>query len=682
MPSSLPTISVLRRSQPIKAVASLSLVMIFSLLISAAFLLLDLRERELNHAKGEIVSLSRILSEQTTRAFDGVALSMRGVRERLSDSIGRQLELNSYPVRLLLQSRIAGLPQVKSMFVVDRDGMVVNSSRKDFESPISVVNRDFFRHFAEVSDGDEIFISRPEMARLDRLWTFYICIPLFDGKGSFRGLLAAAINIEHFESLYESVSLELVSRIRLLNRQGRLMAGQHSDQPSLGKMFADESSLEEIKAVGRGDLVTSSYDAQGNRWLVGYRQVSKYPLIVSPSVNEDEALVPWRRTALLIGVGVGLVIVFLLATTAFVIFNLLGKERLEVALRESDARLRHMIRSVRDAILTVNSSGKLILFNVAAEQMFALRADDVLGKQIDEVLLRSQPKPLVLHFMRCLNEGWQSPSGFEHLSILSFAQGETEYPVELSLSTTTFHGDLLVTAVFRDLSERQRAEHELIETNRQLHELAAAQQNVREEERLRISRELHDELGQSLTGIKMEVSWLGGRLLASQPEMENKVSALKKLIDGSISATRRISSELRPLVLDDLGFSAAANWYVGQFAERTGISINLRLPEHDPENGSTIATTLFRILQESLTNIAKHAGAANVDVQLGFSDNHWHLSVKDDGAGFDDKAREHKGIGLIGMMERVRILGGAFNLTTGPGKGVLVEVRIPAERVG
>lgn len=681
MHSSMPTISVFRRSQSIKAVALLSLVMILSLVISSAFLLLDLHERALAHAKGEIASLSRILSEQTTRAFDGVALSMRGARERLSDDIGRNLELNSFPVRLLLQSRTPGLPQIKSMFVVDRDGMVVNSSRKDFQAPFSIAHRDFFRHAADVSDDETLLVSRPEQARLDGQWTFYTSLRLRDESGKFRGLLIAAINIEYFESLYESIRLDFVSQIMLLNRDGLLMAGQHSEQPKLGKKFIDDGPLAEIRGQKNGEQVITRYDAQGDRWFVGYHPVSKYPLIVSPSVNEEDALVPWRRIATAISVGVVLVIIFILMTTAFVILNLLGRERLEAALKESDAKLRHMVQSVRDAILTVDSSGKIILFNVAAERMFGLDTDEVLGKPIDEVLLLSQPKPLALNFMRYLNEGRQSQSGLELLRIISFVHEGAEYPVELSLSSTKFHGDVLLTAVFRDLSERQRAEHELIETNRQLHELAAAQQNVREEERLRISRELHDELGQSLTGIKMEVSWLGSRLLLAQPEMEKKVSSLKKLIDGSISAIRRISSELRPLVLDDLGFSAAANWYVAQFAERTGININLYLPERDPENGSTIATTLFRILQESLTNIAKHAGAENVDVQLGFSGNHWELSIRDDGAGFDDKLGERKGIGLIGMKERVQILGGAFNLTTAPGKGVLIDVRIPAELV-
>lgn len=679
MISPLPTISVLRRSQSVKAVVLLSLVMIFSLVIGSGFLLFDLHERELDHAKGEVASLSRILSEQTTRAFDGVSISLRAAQERLSDDIGSQLALDSTPVRLMLQARIAGLPQVKSMFLVDRNGMAVNSSRKEFKTAVSVAQRDFFRHFIDSAD-DEMFISRPERAMVDGQWTYYIAIRLVDDADQFKGVLVAAINIEYFESLYESIRLDFVSRIQLLNREGVLMAGQHRDQTMLGKTLIEPRHLVEINSRAEDGLVLTDFDSRGERWFVAYHLVNKYPLVVSPAVNEVDALVPWRRVALPIAGGVLLVIAFILLATALVILNLLRKEHLEAALKESDAKLRYMVQSVRDAILTVDSAGKVILFNVAAERMFALQASEVLGQPIEEVLLRSQPKALALNFMRYLNEGWQSPPGLAMLGIISLLDGEREFPVELSLSTTAFRGDVLITAVFRDLSERQRAEHELIETNRRLHALSAAQQNVREEERLRISRELHDELGQSLTGIRMEVSWLGSRLQAAQPELEKKVGSIKKLIDGSISAVRRISSELRPLVLDDLGFSAAANWYVTQFSERTGISVNLSLPEQDPENGSTTATTLFRILQESLTNIARHARAQNVDVRLVLSENHWQLSIQDDGAGFDEKTGKSTGIGLIGMKERVQILGGAFNLITAPGEGTRIEVRIPAEQ--
>jgi PAS domain S-box-containing protein len=669
---------MLRRSQSVKAVVLLSLAMIAALIIGSAILLVDLHTRELAHAKSEMASLSRILSEQTTRAFDGISLSIRAGQERLSDQVGQGLALDSEPVRLLLRARTSGLPQVKSIFVVDRDGMAVNSSRSDFASSFSVGHRDFFRHFIKATN-DEIFISRPERAQIDGEWTYYLAARLVDASGDFRGVLVAAINIEYFESLYESIRLDFVSRILLLNRDGILMAGQRQDKSLLGQAIVQPGLLEQIKDQPTAELVMTSFDAQGGRWYVAYQMVNGYPLMVSPAVNENDALIPWRRVALPMVGGVLLVVAFILLATGLLILGLLRKEHLETALKESDAKLRSMVQSVRDAILTVDSSGNVILFNVAAEKMFGLRANDVLGCKIEDVLSKSQPRALAQGFMRYLNEGRQSSSGLALLGLISLAQGGREFPVELSLSSTTFRGEILVTAVFRDLSERQRAEHELIETNRQLQALSAAQQNVREEERLRISRELHDELGQSLTGIRMEVSWLGSRLLAEQPELEKKVGAIKKLIDGSIASVRRISSELRPLVLDDLGFSAAANWYVKQFSERTGASVNLRLPEQDPENGSTIATALFRILQESLTNIARHANAGSVDIQLSLSENHWLLSVSDDGTGFDDKAAKHEGIGLIGMRERVQILGGAFNLTTAPGVGTRLEVRLPAK---
>lgn len=678
LPSIEPVKGLFRRSPAIKAVVLLSAAMVFALALATVLLLVDLQKRELTHAKGEIVSLGRVLAEQTTRAFDGVTLSMRGARERLSDDLGRNLDLSAVPVRLLLLARISGLPQVKSMFVVDRDGMVVNSSRKDFQAPFSVANRDFFRHFA-ADTKDELFISQPERARLDNQWTYYLSLKLLDSSGEFRGVLVSAMNIEYFESLYESISLDFVSQISLLNLDGLLMAGLPEAHGELGRAIANSAALAEIATQAEREWLSDNNDPAGERWFTSYHMVNNYPLVVSPAVNATAALGPWRRVAVPILVGVGFITCFILISTAWAIRSLHKQDDLESALKESDIKLRHMVQSVRDAIVTVDASGSIVLFNAAAERLFSLPMAETVGKSIGEVLLQSQPKSVALDFMRRIRELGTSPDGLIDITIVSLAKGDAEIPIELSLSGTIYRGEQLFTAVFRDLSERQKAEYELAETNRQLHALAAAQQNVREEERLRISRELHDELGQSLTGIKMEVSWLGSRLAAIEPTLEKKVVSIKNLIDEGIASIRRISSELRPLVLDDLGFSAAAKWYVAQFSGRTGINVDLRLSDNDPENGSAIATTLFRVLQESLTNIARHAGAAKVEIQLGFSENCWNLSVRDDGCGIDEARSSHVGIGLIGMKERVQILGGTFKLASTPGQGVLISVQIPAE---
>lgn len=667
-----------RQSQPVRALFALSLILFTAVVLGAGILLRDLRQSELAHAQAEIASLSRILAEQTTRAVDGMTLAMRGARDRLSDNIGQRLDLESAPIQFLLQSRIIDLPQVKSMFIVDRNGMVVNSSRRDLDAPFSVASRDFYRYF-QTPDAGDLYVSRPERARLDGQWTYYLAIPFLDAADRFRGLIVVAVNIGYFEELYQSIGLDSVSRILLLNRDGVVMASNSLDQERLGESIDEKSVIATTKQAPNGEAVVATQDEAGEHWYSAYRLVAKYPLIVSTSVKQREALIPWQRVAVSIAVSTAIAVIFMVFATFMIIMNLLRKERMALALRESDERLRYMVQSVRDAMLSIGASGKITLFNPAAERIFGLNGQDALGHDFSRILLEHQPRSLVWPLINYVNTGLASPPGSSILAIVSLMRAGVEFPVELSLSTSMFHGEPQVTVGLRDLSERQQAEYELVESNRQLQALSAALETVREEERSRISRELHDELGQALTGLRMEISWLGTRLQALQPEMENKVTSVKKLIDTTIASVRRISSELRPLVLDDLGFAAAASWYVDQYATRTGIAVHLTLPDRDPENGGAVATTLFRVLQESLTNIAKHAGASNVYVRLALVDNWWQLSIQDDGIGFDGEAQKPAGIGLAGMRERAQILGGSFALTAACGQGTLVEVRLPVE---
>ena len=447
-----------------------------------------------------------------------------------------------------------------------------------------------------------------------------------------------------------------------------------------GKAAGNVAALAELQGQADGGVVMVSEDSLDGKRFSAYRQVAKYPLLVSASVNEDEALTPWRRVVRPIAASTVLIILLVLATTFLMVRNLLRKGALESALKESDEQLRQMVQSVRDAIVTVNFAKRIVLFNAAAERMFGVRAEEAIGKAMEEVLSPCLQPLQRINLERYLAEGWHSPTGLALLRTVELQRAEQEFPVELSLSTTTFRGEILLTTVFRDLTERQRAERELLDTNRQLQELSASLQNVREEERTRIARELHDELGQLLTGIRMEVSWMGGRLLPEQRVLTDKVASIKGQIDQTVASVRRISSELRPLVLDDLGFAAAAGWYVDQFAERTGIPVALTLPDEDPEQGGAVATALFRVLQESLTNVARHAKARKIEVSFAFQGDCWFLSISDDGIGFVQNAGKRRGIGLVGMRERVQILGGRFSVTTGSNEGTFIEVVIPLEK--
>ncbi len=548
-----------QRSPSVSAVLSLAGVMVLATVLSTAGLLVELRKEELDHARGEVTTLARVLSEQTARTFDGVAMALRGARERLSDDVRARLDLDSAPVGFILQGRNAGLPHVKSIFVADSNGRGVNSSRADFIPRLDVSQRSFFRYFADGGDNP-LFGRHPAVARVAGRWPFYVSTRLAHPDGGFRGVLVAAINIGYFESIFEDVRLDFVSRIQLLNLDGALMAGKPNDGLELGKTPDKATDVTDLHAMAPGSLVEAREQFTDGVRLVAYRRAGDFPLAMRVAIDEYEALTPWRRLVRPIVGGVAVVLFFVLATAVLLARNLARKDALEA----------------------------------------------------------------------------------EHLT------------------------------------ERRRAEDELRESNRQLQSLSASLQNYREEERARIARELHDELGQLLTGIRMEVSWLGSRLLPEQQTLADKVATVKGQIDRTIATVRRISSELRPLALDDLGLSSAASWYVDQFSARTGLTIDLSLPDVDPERGDAVATALFRILQESLTNVARHAQAKKVDVRLAFENGVWSLSVSDDGVGFVPEPGKCDNIGLVGMRERAQNLGGRFAVTTKPGRGTRVDVDIPA----
>ena len=231
-----------------------------------------------------------------------------------------------------------------------------------------------------------------------------------------------------------------------------------------------------------------------------------------------------------------------------------------------------------------------------------------------------------------------------------------------------------------DVTDRKRAETRLRKALTQLHDLHRHVQAVREEERTRIAREIHDELGQSLTGIRMEVSFVRQRLA----KLEDRVSAeimigqteqVTQMVDDTIRTVRRIASELRPGVLDELGLAAAIEWLGQDFGRRCGI--DCIVSTEDMELDGTTATTVFRICQEALTNVARHAEATEVVVDLRLETRRLILTVADNGVGIrhqsDDSRRT---LGLLGMRERAELAGGTLKIDGG-GKGTIVELCIP-----
>ncbi|HZI54594.1 MAG TPA: PAS domain S-box protein, partial [Chitinophagaceae bacterium] len=232
-----------------------------------------------------------------------------------------------------------------------------------------------------------------------------------------------------------------------------------------------------------------------------------------------------------------------------------------------------------------------------------------------------------------------------------------------------------------NITEKHSAEEKLKESYEAIRTLTGYLQNVREEERLHISREIHDELGQLLTVLKMDVSWLNKRIEPDNIPVKEKLSEILTLVDTTVKSVRRIASELRPSLLDDLGLYAAMEWHLEEFERRSGITKELVIPETELELPDTLKIGIFRIFQESLTNVARHSGAKNVSVSLLQKDNQLILTIRDNGIGFEEEPMTtQKTLGLLGMKERSTMMGGQYKITSVKGEGTTVTVIVPLSK--
>jgi PAS domain S-box-containing protein len=378
----------------------------------------------------------------------------------------------------------------------------------------------------------------------------------------------------------------------------------------------------------------------------------------------------------------------------------LSRRELVARLSEAEEALRAIRSGEVDAIV-VNRQGE--------EKVFTLKGADhtyrVFVERMNEGAAVLSSDHTVLHcngrFARFLGAGLQSVIGSSMLDLVwpddhpkldvllrraaqRNCRGEIRLQsrkgaplsVHLSLNPLRLDSTRAVCLIASDLSEIKRAEQELRASSEQLRNLAAHLLSVREEERARISREVHDELGQSLTAVKMDLAWLAVRLPQRNGPMLKRIRSTRQLADSIIQSIRRISTELRPAVLD-LGLAAAVEWQVQEFQARSGVQCTVRLLTRE-EVASNASTAMFRIFQETLTNVARHAKATRAEVVLQKQRDRLVLLIRDNGRGFDQADPSlSKSLGLLGMRERAAILGGRVNISSAPGKGTTVTAWIP-----
>ncbi|MEP7083304.1 MAG: PAS domain-containing sensor histidine kinase [Betaproteobacteria bacterium] len=351
----------------------------------------------------------------------------------------------------------------------------------------------------------------------------------------------------------------------------------------------------------------------------------------------------------------------------------------ESALARSEARLRAILDSAMDAIITVDERQHIVLFNTAAEVVFRCPRDEAIGASLSWCIPNRFRAAHAAHIRKFgVDQDASRRMGAARL-VMGLRRDGEEFPIEASISYTSEEERRFYTVILRDVTARVKSDEALRRSQEEIQSLALAANQAREEEKRRIARELHDELGQSLTALKMDVGALRQSLGGADETITRKLDSMQQLLDSTVAAARRISSDLRPMMLDDLGLTAAADWLVQNFTSHTGVPCELVFSaDADLDLADPHGTAIFRVLQESLTNVARHAAATQVEVTLERTGNQVILSVRDNGSGIAPGSMNKQGsFGLTGQRERAYLLGGNLRIDSAPGEGTLVEFRIP-----
>lgn len=354
------------------------------------------------------------------------------------------------------------------------------------------------------------------------------------------------------------------------------------------------------------------------------------------------------------------------------------------ALRDSEIRFRSVTQSANAAIVSADTSGIITSWNHGATRIFGYEEAEAVGMPLMRII-PSRYHQAHQRGMERLRAGGESRLIGQTVELHGLKKDGSEFPIELSLSSWTAGQGTFFSGVIQDISDRKQAEEQLKKSLQEARLLAHRLEAIREEERTRIAREVHDELGVTMTCMKFDLlkldTLLGQETVPSaRSVLQQKVQDMLQQVDNTIAQVQRLATELRPGILDDLGLVAAIEWQARDFATRTGITCEFLSRGETPALERSRTTAIFRIFQEALTNVARHAQATHIAVRLWEEGGMLALEVKDDGRGIPkEKLSDIRSLGLVGMRERVIPFGGEVTIKGVLGTGTIVSVLVPLE---
>ena len=349
------------------------------------------------------------------------------------------------------------------------------------------------------------------------------------------------------------------------------------------------------------------------------------------------------------------------------------RRREQIATAEQAA----LLELTQDSVFVIDMEGRVLFWSRGAEAMLGYSKAQAAGKIAHDLLRTEFPQPFAEIRAELLRVGhWEG-------DLIKTAQDGRRIIVSgrWALQWSKRNQPPRVLVVNSDITERKQGEESLILQKEQLRALAERLQSAREEDRKQVARDLHDQIGQILTAIKMDMMWMTRHLPESEAEVLARLKESIHLINDGVKAVRAICSGLRPGVLDDLGLAAAIEWQASEFASRNGIHCQVTVPPVDLHLDGDRATATFRIFQECLTNVIRHAQAKSVRVDLCQEEESILLVVEDDGIGFCESGYSNAlgSLGLLGMKERAQFCGGDVQISSSPGNGTKVTVRVPVD---